>query len=425
MSGNAQRIRPRPPKPEVAIGPDGEVLVRIAGDGPPGPTGLQGPPGPPGVEGPPGPQGPKGEPGAVPEAPLTGGPYGRQHAQWVELPEPSTEGGGGSSGEGTVGPQGPPGPEGPPGPQGPAGYPGATGDPGPPGPTAVSTDVGNLAKLGSDSLLLVDLLDVFDDTGALKGRVGYTATGDAVYIARANGTTYNPDDGAVELRLGQAIIHGAAVQVDDLVGPNYPVWADADGTLYLVPPPEPGWQLTDTDTGAYATGTGTDAGPWVQMTGLSVTASAQIEVGARIDYTVSVFAVNASTTRSGTVEIGLGLDGAPPVGEIGNKFIPPGFAARITVSVYDLVDTTVPAGTVMHVWVRRFSGDNAAFGVTFDGATNPHEFYVSEPGASGSSSISVSGSPSPGQIAVWEGPATLKGVTASSVIPSQFLLMGA
>ena len=67
---------------------------------------------------------------AVSEAPLTGGPYGRQSGAWVEA----------------VGPAGP---------AGPAGADGAQGPQGPAGPTAVSTDAGNSATLGSDSLIYV------------------------------------------------------------------------------------------------------------------------------------------------------------------------------------------------------------------------------------------------------------------------------
>ena len=85
----------------------------------------------------------------------------------------------GGGGEGQAGPPGPPGPPGSPGPQGDPGPKGDTGDqgpqgeagadggqgaagadgvqgiPGPPGPTAVSSDTGNLAVLGTDGLAYV------------------------------------------------------------------------------------------------------------------------------------------------------------------------------------------------------------------------------------------------------------------------------
>lgn len=60
--------------------------------------------------------------------------------------------------QGPAGPAGAAGATGPQGPQGPAGADGAQGPQGPqgpPGPTAVSTDAGNSATLGTDSLIYV------------------------------------------------------------------------------------------------------------------------------------------------------------------------------------------------------------------------------------------------------------------------------
>ena len=57
----------------------------------------------------------------VSEAPLSGGPFGREGGAWVEM----------KSGSGGSGAEGPPGPMGP---RGPAGAPGQPGDPGPVGP---------------------------------------------------------------------------------------------------------------------------------------------------------------------------------------------------------------------------------------------------------------------------------------------------
>jgi hypothetical protein len=95
--------------------------------------GVVGPPGPPGADGVPGPAGPQGPPGSQ-------GPQGNT---------------------GPVGPGGPTGPpglagsQGPAGAQGPPGMQGNTGPAGAPGPSTVSTDAGNLAKLGTDSHILV------------------------------------------------------------------------------------------------------------------------------------------------------------------------------------------------------------------------------------------------------------------------------
>lgn len=117
----------------------------------------------------------------VEEAPLVGGPYGRQAAAWVEAVGPAGPAGpAGSDGidgaqgpqgiqgpagaDGAQGPQGIQGPagadgaQGPQGIQGPAGAEGAQGPQGvqgPAGPSAVSTDAGNTATLGTDDLIYV------------------------------------------------------------------------------------------------------------------------------------------------------------------------------------------------------------------------------------------------------------------------------
>ena len=104
-------------------GLDGEVGPPGADSTVPGPKGDQGDPGPPGADSTvPGPQGEPGPPGA----------------------------------DSTV-----PGPQGDPGPPGAdSTVPGPKGDQGDPGPTAVSIDEGQMAKLGTDGLLLVSNEDV-------------------------------------------------------------------------------------------------------------------------------------------------------------------------------------------------------------------------------------------------------------------------
>jgi hypothetical protein len=147
-------------KPNVLFG------VRVVGQqGMQGPSGPQGPQGLPGAQGAQGIQGPAGVDGAqgTQGIPGTQGPVGDQGP-----PGPA----------GPAGAQGPAGPQGPQGPQGILGSPGAQGATGPqgaqgaqgaqgqqgiPGPVAVSANAGNLARLGTDNLLLVP------DTSKLKG----------------------------------------------------------------------------------------------------------------------------------------------------------------------------------------------------------------------------------------------------------------
>jgi hypothetical protein len=153
---------------------------------------VQGPVGPVGPQGNPGPQGIQGAPG-LPGAAGAQGPVGLAGAIGPQGPQ-------GIPGiQGNAGPQGPQGSQGTIGPvgvQGPAGPQGAIGPQGPAGPTAVSTDAGNLAKLGTDSLLLVPNTSVLKGTtaadNAAAGIVGeQLATSQAVAVSLTTGVVAN------------------------------------------------------------------------------------------------------------------------------------------------------------------------------------------------------------------------------------------
>lgn len=137
--------------------------------GPPGAQGPQGPQGVAGAQGGAGAQGPQGPAGADSMVPGPQGPKGDQGAQGAT----GTAGAQGPKGDtgaqgtpGTAGVTGPQGPIGNTGSQGPQGTTGATG---PAGPTAVSANAPNMAKLGTDNLLLVT--DAPSD-GSSYGRLG-------------------------------------------------------------------------------------------------------------------------------------------------------------------------------------------------------------------------------------------------------------
>ncbi len=92
--------------------------------------------------------------------------------------------------QGPPGPQGargPAGPTGATGPTGSTGATGATGPMGPPGPTAVSTDAGNEAELGSDGLIFVPIqpgtvISPTPPPSPLPGTLWWDSTGGELYI---------------------------------------------------------------------------------------------------------------------------------------------------------------------------------------------------------------------------------------------------
>jgi len=145
--------------------------------GPPGPTGETGPPGP---EGPPGPAGADGVDGATGPA----GPAGSTGVAGPTGPKGDT---------GAAGATGPAGAQGTPGLPGTAG---ATGPAGPAGPNAVSVNTGNIAKLGTDSLIFVpkNVIGTITNDNAPAGCVGEFISKTVLAanaVAAATGVTVN------------------------------------------------------------------------------------------------------------------------------------------------------------------------------------------------------------------------------------------
>lgn len=139
----------------IAAGPTGPTGATGPGStvpGPTGPTGASGATGPTGATGAasivPGPTGPQGPAGTAGSAGPTG-PTGATGGTGATGPT------GASGSAGSAGATGPTGATGATGTAGSAGATGPTGPTGQKGPTAVSTDAGNAARLGTDSLIYV------------------------------------------------------------------------------------------------------------------------------------------------------------------------------------------------------------------------------------------------------------------------------
>jgi Collagen triple helix repeat (20 copies) len=196
--------------------------------GPPGPegaAGTAGATGPTGATGDPGPAGPPGPPGAD----------GATGAQGTPGPAGPAGGEGPTGPAGQDGAAGPAGPDGAAGPQGPAGSPGPQGSAGPPGPSAVSANAGNLAKLGTDSLVYVPpLKGITDGSEALPGNVGEViSAGNTIGF---NLTTAVPSN-VVTLVLtpGDWNVGGVIIFAPTSTGPNSVIAALSQTTNTLPP----------------------------------------------------------------------------------------------------------------------------------------------------------------------------------------------
>lgn len=195
---------------------NGDLAVSGTLTGPNLPAGPQGPPGPQGDPGPIGPQGPQGLQGLP-------GPQGVQG-------QPGTAGPQGPKGDaGATGPQGIPGPagtqglKGDKGDAGVAGTAGPQGPVGPVGPTAVSANAGNLAKLGTDNLILVPntgpIKGVIDGSDAAAGMVGEVIANSSIGgIALTTAAAMNV--ASVTLTPGDWNVGGVVVFTPANTGPN-------------------------------------------------------------------------------------------------------------------------------------------------------------------------------------------------------------
>lgn len=203
------------------MSPTGWVMLGAV-EGPPGPQGPQGQPGPQGAQGDPGPAGqqggvgpagPQGDPGPIgPEGPQgptgqTGipGAAGQDGAPGLQGPQGPKGDQGAPGAQGNVGPQGP---------QGNQGIPGTAGATGPAGPSAVSANAGNLAKLGTDSLILVTtdptrapIAGTMAGDSAVSGNVGEVlSTSITTAVNLTNGAAANI--GSLNLTPGDWVVAG-------------------------------------------------------------------------------------------------------------------------------------------------------------------------------------------------------------------------
>jgi hypothetical protein len=212
---------------------------------------------------------------------------------------------------GGAGSEGPPGPQGPPGPAGPAG------PAGPPGPTAVSADTPNMAKLGTDNLLLVP-----------------DAASNGNHYGRVNATWVNLDD--VYMRWVPYTTAGQAFLKQDMT-------RDGDWTMVANkntsdrPAPQPSGSaedlLPDTWTPAQQSARATytvfnewttSVAGWIDQYGGTVLAQ---NVDALHTITLSVNGTIKDTFSSSPVNVGLYLQNITPL------LVTSGAVIRVTLKV--------------------------------------------------------------------------------------------
>lgn len=233
---------------------------------------------------------------------------------------------------------------------------------------------------------------------------------DGASFAYASDAGYQPADGAVVVRAGIVELRGSAAHVISLEGSEIQqVRVTAEGILFGVDLPDPGWQEVDTSIEDIDLGDGIATGAWIEINTLGVTLPENIIIGDTIHAFTSLYVENKSSNRSGELNIGIGINGALPLGFM-SVAISPGFSG-IVPGNFTSVATSATAGDLVTVWAQKGDGEQAQFGLLLLGSVNEHRFILSKDavGGGGGGDVSKVGTPVADQIPIWVGNGPIKG----------------
>ena len=193
---------------------------------------------------------------------------------------------------------------------------------------------------------------------------------------------------ALGLINGDARLAGTTTTVDNLKSDGFrEVWATAEGVLYTVSPPLPGWEESDTDATGYTFTTA-----WTKLTGLEITTPSDIAIGERYDLTARLRIQNTGHD-AGTILVASGLNGSPPTVTGETTVVASDFLGHVPVSGWGLAQSLIPAGTTVAVWIREAAGNSTQFDPVLVGdVAQPHTLTASVPaggGATGATNLST------------------------------------
>ena len=261
---------------------------------------------------------------------------------------------------------------------------------------------------GDRAVRVLGDLVLFDAADNERARLIETPNGLA--LAYSKSSSYDPNNGAVNVASGLVEMHGAQANVqtlaDDVVGP---VWSDSTGNLFGVEPPDPGWEDGAISAGVTVQFPNASPGAWVLIPGLQTIIAQDVVDGDPLDVTAFVHLVESSGNQSGTVEMGFGINGADPLVSQANKVISGGFEGYFTAGFTIRSHGGLTAGQTVDVYMRVSEFGNVLFDVHADGSTfaDPpdnlvpldHEAHISVPaeGGAGTGEVNVLGTLGIGQ----------------------------
>ena len=214
-----------------------------------------------------------------------------------------------------------------------------------------------------------------------------------------DGVNFDLADGAFEVEPGEARVWGTTVSIESLKHVELAgrvVHVTRDGALYGLPAADPGWDDSGTDITAYPH-IGTALNDWKELTGLSRVAGDDVAFGEPVDVSAAIWTVNNTTNRTGTIEIGFGINGADPTLAAQSYIIPELFNGYINYALR-YVDAVLSNGDAIGIFVRVTAQSNLQFttNLVFDGGVGVHSSVVSVPAEGGAGTGNVVGPPSAG-----------------------------
>ncbi len=216
----------------------------------------------------------------------------------------------------------------------------------------------------------------------VQGAIGIDSSNVSVYFAHVTSTGYDPADGGILASPGKVGLHGSVVEVPSMAGAeSRNVQVSEDGILYAAPLSQPGWEVSDTSTFNYSFGNDKTQGPWVEVVGLEVNPVADVDVGDRVDVYVELYVENTED-KAGTIEIGVGINGADPLVVGASVSVGPEALTYVPVSWSTTSHGGLTTTDRLDVFARRgVSVDDASLHLR--GTTSQHEMIVSIPGGGG------------------------------------------
>jgi len=203
-------------------------------------------------------------------------------------------------------------------------------------------------ELGGTLDTLGNNIAIGNGAGGYEGLLGNLDSGTGCFLSYAIDTTYNPTNGAIFLAPGEVHLSGSTVTLNSLEGTEArQVYCSAGGTLYSVVPPAAGWSVSDTDNGDYPLDT---LAQWVKITGLEISTPEDLAANDPVDITVNIHIINNSSSRGGSIDIGVGINGAEPTTGGVNSVIAGDFDNLIPINVSTAVAVERLTGTIFTVF---------------------------------------------------------------------------